>query len=123
MDGTECVSCDSNTPQFRVVIDLDTERRIGVICEPCLKEEFGDTILSPDWRNQDGCAICDRDDFYGLPPVNLTRETRGVDQICSRYEYSLEDDVLGLCDEHLSWLTAEEIPQQPVVADGGFRRR
>lgn len=122
MDGSRCISCDTKPTRFRVVIDLDTEREIGVVCEHCLSIEFGDTILNPTWCRDQGCAICERDCFYALPEVSLSRESRGAQNISSRFEYSLSGETLNLCDEHLTWVSEEIESAQPIIADGrGYR--
>lgn len=120
MDVNECIGCGRESLRFRVVLDLETERKLGTICKTCLTERFGETICHPEWRNPDGCSVCDRDAFYGLPDVRLRRETRGDRSATSRFEYSIDDETVQLCDEHLTCLSREASTTQRVAADGGY---
>lgn len=119
MDVTKCIGCGAESSRFRIVIDLDTDREIGCLCRACLTDQFGQLITHTDWRNNDGCAICDRDAFYGLPEVRLCRETRGASVAMSRFEYALDAHTLRFCDEHLTCLSVDEMTAPRAIADGG----
>lgn len=119
MAGNTCVGCETRPTRCRTVVDLDTGRAVGVVCRACLTAAFGDTVSRPEWRRDDGCAVCERDAFYGLAPASRGSPRRDAGFAASRDECAADDRTVGLCDEHLAWLTGDEPVAGPAVATGG----
>lgn len=95
-----CYCCGRRAGYNRAIVDRHLDARVGRLCMNCERDELGTSFADGYTKDDDTCALCDRDSQYVLPryePVAVEGETA----IVSRVSATADQTPLPLCDEHL----------------------
>lgn len=102
----ECVKCKRSGEFNRVVVNQLSKRELGLFCEDCEQETFGELLQDSNWHNDNGCAFCDGDGKFTLPTLECLIEAD--DGSVRHVEYETLFDPVQLCERHLGTLLPPE---------------
>lgn len=107
----DCLGCSDGDVYNRVIVNQVTSDEIGLFCERCETEHFGDLLDKPIWHQDHGCAFCDNPGTYILPHLEclIERDDGSIEYI----EYDELGDDVAICEMHLR----ELIPNEEVVKE------
>ena len=109
-----CVGCGRDPGYNREIIDVVDGVVVGSLCRRCELaglERLGVDSLQ-DLYQRERCVRCDRDGFFALPRW-LPEASRVGSDLVTHVDYTLDDDVPHLCDEHYHELTTESTRTSP----------
>lgn len=119
-DGFDaCFRCGNRAGYNRAIVDRTADVTIGRLCVRCERDTFGTFFVDGYRKDDDACALCDRDAHYELPlfkPIVV----EGDEAIVCKVSTTADPDPVPLCDEHLHGLTgrAPDV-DYPTIAQRG----
>lgn len=107
----ECISCEQADVFNRVVRNQVRGENLGLFCEDCEAEAFGELLETESWHQDNGCAFCDGAGKYQLPKLECLIESEtGEPRII---EFSTFEYTASLCKAHLQ----ELLPRDTILED------
>lgn len=103
----ECIRCGDGDAFNRVVVNQVSKHELGLFCGPCEDHLFGRLLSEPAWHQEHGCAFCDRDGPYALPPLECLVEDDGSPRLL---EYGSLNGAVHICERHLDVVATTESP-------------
>lgn len=98
----ECISCEQADVFNRVVRNQVRGENLGLFCEDCEAEAFGNLLENDSWHQDNGCAFCDGPGKYQLPKLECLIESEsGTSDVI---EFTTFEYTVCLCKTHLQEL-------------------
>lgn len=110
----ECISCDDPGAFNRVVVNQVSGRELALFCESCEADAFGSLLDEPAFHQDRGCAFCDGSGQYVVPELDCLILDDGGD--LRAVEYTVDDDTVALCADHLAELIPDDVSLPEVLA-------
>lgn len=111
----ECVSCNESDVFNRVIRNQVRGEEIGLFCDDCESETFGELLDEPAWHQENGCAFCDGAGKYQLPKMECLIETDGGEPRV--LEFTTFEYTVTICRSHLDELLPHDESVEDLAAD------
>jgi hypothetical protein len=111
----ECISCEQADVFNRVVRNQIRGENLGLFCEECEAEAFGNLLENATWHQDNGCAFCDGTGKYQLPKLECLIESETGEPI--DLEFSTFEYTVCLCRTHLKELLPSDTILEDIISD------